>query len=158
MRRQCEGAAALPGGTVAGRSLEGRGRRHRHVCREGRFDAEDDGQGWLSSLIALRIDIANGDERVLYLAWLLGVQQGEIDDGATEPASPVGLGMPSPALESFADIVGLDGDLEAVEGAAQTSSVPPAKEMDRWIAALDEHEKVALPSRVALGETGVAPS
>jgi hypothetical protein len=121
------------------------------------FDTEDDGQGWLSSLIALRTDIANGDERVLYLAWLLGVQQGEIDGGATEPARPDGLRMPSPALESFADIMGLDRNLvaAAVEGVPETSAVPPAKEIDRWIAALDEHEKVTLLSRVARGETGV---
>jgi hypothetical protein len=121
------------------------------------FDAEDDGQGWLSSLIALRTDIASGDERALYLAWLLGVQQGEIDDGTTEPAPPDGLGTPSPALESFIDIMGLDQDLvgAAVEGAPQTSAVPRAEEIDRWIAALDEHDKVALLSRVARGETGV---
>lgn len=122
------------------------------------FDAEDDGQGWLSSSIALRADIASGDERVLYLAWLLGVQQGGIDDGATEPARPDGLGTPSPALESFIDIMGLDRDLvvAAAEGGPQTSAVPPVKEIGRWIAALDEHEKVALLTRVARGETGVA--
>jgi hypothetical protein len=121
------------------------------------FDAEDDGQGWLSSLIALRTDIASGDERALYLAWLLGVQQGEIDDGATEPARPDGLGTPSPALESLMDIMGLDRDLvaAAVEGSPRASAAPPAKEIDRWIAALDEHDKVALLSRVARGEPGV---
>jgi hypothetical protein len=121
------------------------------------FDAEDDGQGWLSSLIALRTDIASGDERTLYLAWLLGVQQGEIDDGTAEPARPDGLDTPSPALESFIDIMGLDRDLLAAvaEGRPQTSVVPPAKEIDRWIAALDEQEKVALLTRVARGETVV---
>ena len=83
--------------------------------------------------------------------------QGEIDDGTTEPAPPDGLGTPSPALESFIDIMGLDQDLvgAAVEGAPQTSAVPRAEEIDRWIAALDEHDKVALLSRVARGETGV---
>jgi hypothetical protein len=115
------------------------------------FDTEDDGQGWLSSLVPLRGEIASADERALYLAWLLGVQQGEIDDGATEPARPDGLGTPSPALESFIDIMGIDRDLvaAAVEGDPQTSAVPPAREIDRWIAALDEHERVALLSRVA---------
>lgn len=121
------------------------------------FDTEDDGQGWLSSLVPLRAEVASADERALYLAWLLGVQQGEIDDGASEPARPHGLGTPSPALESVIDIMGLDRDLvaAAVEGAPQTSVVPPAKEIDRWIAALDKHERVALLSRVARGETGV---
>jgi hypothetical protein len=31
------------------------------------FDTADDGSSWLSSLIALRADIASGDERALYL-------------------------------------------------------------------------------------------
>jgi len=122
------------------------------------FDPEDDGQGWLSSLAVIRADIAHGDERALYLSWLLDVQSGEIDDDVMEPARPDGLGHLSPALDSFIDVMGLDRDLVAatVEGAAQTSAVPPAKEIDRWIAALDEHEKVALLSRVALGETGIS--
>lgn len=60
------------------------------------FNAEDDGRGWLSSLVPLRAEVASADERAMYLAWLLGVQQGEIDDGAAEPARPDGLGTPSP--------------------------------------------------------------
>lgn len=121
------------------------------------FDAEDDGQGWLSSLIPLRTDIASGDERVLYLAWLLGVQQGDVDDDATEPVRPDGLGTPSPARESFIDIMGLDRDLvaAAMEGISQTSAGPPGRDIDRWIAALDEREQVALLSRVTRGEIGV---
>lgn len=121
------------------------------------FSAEDDGRSWLSSLIALRADIASGDERVLYLAWLLGVQQGQLDDDATEPARPDGLGTRAPSLESFVDIMGLDRDLvvAAVEGVPKTSAVLPAKEIDRWIATLDAEEQVALLSRVARGEAGV---
>ena len=121
------------------------------------FDAADDGQGWLSFLIALRMDIASGDERALYLAWLLGVQQGEIEDGAIEPALPDGIATPSPALESFIDIMGVDRDLvvAAAEGSRQASSGPSEGAIDQWIAALDEHQKVALLGRVARGEPGV---
>jgi hypothetical protein len=121
------------------------------------FDAGDDGQGWLSSLVALRAEIASGDERALYLAWLLGVQQGEIRDSSTEPAGPDGFGTLSPALESFIDIMGLDRHLvaAAMEGGRRASSVSPEKEIDRWIAALDDHDKVSLLGRVARGEAGV---
>jgi hypothetical protein len=42
-------------------------------------------------LIGLRADLASGDERFVYLAWLLDVQCGEIDDNAIEPARPEGL-------------------------------------------------------------------
>ena len=58
------------------------------------FDTSDDGSSWLSSLSGLRADIASGDERALYLGWLLDVQCGEIDDDVVEPARPEGLGQP----------------------------------------------------------------
>jgi len=121
------------------------------------FDAADDGSGWLSSLMPLRAEVARGDERALYLAWLLGVQQGEVDDRAVEPARPDGLGTLSPALETFVDVVGLNRDLLAVaaEEATPTSAAPSSKGLERWIGELDDGEKVALLCRVALGETSV---
>ena len=121
------------------------------------FDAVDDGRGWLSSLVGLRAEIANGDERALYLAWLLGVQYGEVDERAVEPARPDHLETLSPPLETFVDVVGLDRDLvaAAAEGASQGSAAPRAKELDRWIAGLDEPERVGLLSRVARGEMGI---
>lgn len=51
----------------------------------------DDGDGWLASLIPLRADLAAGDHRALYLAWLLGAQNGELEDDAIEPPVPPGL-------------------------------------------------------------------
>jgi hypothetical protein len=118
------------------------------------FDPEDDGQGWLSSLTAIRADIAGGDARALYFAWLLDVQSGEIDDDVVEPARPDGLGSLSPALDSFIDIMGLDRDLlaAAVDGASKSPAIPPAREIDTWIARLDADERVALLSRVARGD------
>jgi hypothetical protein len=118
------------------------------------FDTEDDGQGWLSSLTAIRADIAGGDARALYFAWLLDVQSGEIGDDVVEPARPGGLGSLSPALDSFIDIMGLDPDLlaAAVDGASKAPAIPPAREIDRWIARLDADERVALLSRVARGD------
>lgn len=62
------------------------------------LDTTDDGSSWLSSLIGLRADIAGGDERALYLAWLLDVQCGVITDNTVEPARPEGLENLSPAL------------------------------------------------------------
>src|SRR3989442_6215387 len=77
------------------------------------FDTAGDGSSWLSSLIALRADIASGDQRALYMAWLLDLQCGEIDDNAVEPGRPGGLGRLSPTLDSFVDIMGIDRDLIA---------------------------------------------
>ena len=57
------------------------------------FDADDDGRGWLSSLLPLRASVSSGDERFPYFGWLLGVQSGEIRDerartGASRGARP----------------------------------------------------------------------
>jgi hypothetical protein len=121
------------------------------------FDTAADGSSWLSSLIALRADIASGDERALYLAWLLDVQCGEIDDDAVEPGRPDGLGRLSPTLDSFVDIMGIDRDLiaAAAEGASRVAAAPSARQVERWIAALDTDEHVALLSRVARGDGSV---
>lgn len=121
------------------------------------FDGADDGTDWLSSLIALRGDIASGDERPLYLAWLLGVQHGEVDDEALEPGRPDGLGRLSPPLVSFIDIMGLDRNLvtAAAEGSVRTSVKPSAQDVDRWLAGLEREEHVPLLSRVARGDGSV---
>jgi hypothetical protein len=121
------------------------------------FDTADDGSSWLSSLIALRADIASGDERALYLAWLLDLQCGEIDDDALEPGRPDGLGRLSPTLDSFVDIMGIDRGLiaAAAEGASRASAAPSTRQLERWIAALDTDEHVALLARVARGDGSV---
>jgi hypothetical protein len=67
---------------------------------------DDDGSGWLASLIPL-----GGDHRALYLAWLLGVQRGEL--ASHEPPVPPGLGRLSAPLRAFADFLRIDGDLIA---------------------------------------------
>jgi hypothetical protein len=121
------------------------------------FDGAEDGTDWLSSLVGLRGDIASGDERPLYVAWLLGVQYGEIDDETLEPTRPDGLGRLSPSLESFVDIMGVDRDLvaAAAEGGARAPAAPAPREIDRWLAGLDSDEHVALLSRVARGDGSV---
>jgi hypothetical protein len=120
-------------------------------------DGADDGTNWLSPLIGLRGDIAGGDERPLYVAWLLGVQRGEIDDETLEPTRPDGLGRLSPSLERFVEIVGVDRDLvaAAAEGGTRTPAAPAAHDVDRWLASLDRDEQMALLSRVARGDGSV---
>lgn len=115
------------------------------------FDAADDGSDWLSSLIGLRADIANGDQRTPYLVWLLDVQCGVVDDDAPEPARPEGLGALSPGLESLVDVIGLDRDLVAVaaEGAPRAIAPPSSRDLHRWVSGLDGREHVALLTRVA---------
>jgi hypothetical protein len=121
------------------------------------FDPADDGSRWLSSLIGLRAELPSGDERFVYLGWLLDVQSGEIDDNVVEPARPQGLGNLSPALDSLVDIIGLDRDLvaAAAEGGPQAVPRSSARDIDRWLATLDTADHLTMLSRVARGDGGV---
>ena len=114
----------------------------------------DDGLG---PMVQARSDLATGDLRLLYLAWLLGAQWADQDDddgvADTEPPVPAGLGDLSAPLLAIADFLEIDKDLIAV--AAETS--PPLEEpaddgLAEWITALPAAEKDTLLTMVAGGE------
>lgn len=121
---------------------------------------EEEGGGWieeehdrLAAFLPVRAELASGDLRALYLAWLGCAQLGELEDEDAEPPCPPGLGSLSAALESFADFLRIDRDL--VEAAA-TASPPhlPAIDDDalrRWVSALPESEKSELLLRLVGG-------
>jgi hypothetical protein len=96
-------------------------------------DWEYDPQGRLSAIVGVRTELATGDLRPLYLAWLAGSGAGERDEDAfdrdedhkREPSAPPGLTMLTGAQQALADFLRLDGDLLAI--AAQTS--PPLDEI-----------------------------
>jgi hypothetical protein len=103
-----------------------------------------EGEGHLSSLIPVRVELAHGDLRALYLGWLLRAQTGELDDKDAEPPVPPGLGQLSPSLESLAEFLRIDGDL--LDVAAEAS--PPVgdtgldrDEVSAWVVKLAGKEK-----------------
>ena len=102
-----------------------------------------DGSGWLSSLIPIRALLVGGDYRALYLAWLLCVQSGKLDDDATEPPVPAGLGNLTASLEAFADFLRIDGDLitVAAAGSPEVDASSSGREIEEWIAALPDAGK-----------------
>jgi len=116
-------------------------------------DWNDDGSGWLSSLIPLRSDLAAGDHRALYLAWLLCVQERELDDDATEPPVPAGLGELTASLQAFADFLRIDGDLLSA-AAAQIPKADGSSSLDveRWIATLPDATKTDWLVRLVGGQ------
>jgi DDE superfamily endonuclease len=71
----------------------------------------DEDTDHLASLIPLRADIASGDLRALYLAWLTCVQSRELDEADEEPPCPSGLGRLSAPLEAFIEFMRIDRDL-----------------------------------------------
>jgi len=121
---------------------------------EGGGDWDDDGSGWLSSLMPLRADLASGDYRMLYLAWLLCVQAGELDDGTPEPPVPPGLGALTAPLKAFAEFLRLDQDLIAAAAAGSPAEGETVSDADvaGWATALPESEKTAWLLRLASGQ------
>jgi len=108
-----------------------------------------EGSGWMACLAPAREEILRGDLRALYLAWLLAVQNEELDADDTEPALPSGLGTLSAPLQSLAQFLRLDEHLmaAAAEGSAPGRTEPSG--LREWIAALPSDEKDALLTDVA---------
>lgn len=124
------------------------------------FHSEDDedadwngGDAQLSALIPLRADLARGDQRCLYLAWLRCVQGGEFEDDTEEPPVPAGLRALTGALRAFAEIMRIDGDLIAAgaEGSRDEEDSIPNEEMERWIRSLPDTERIRMLLDAAVG-------
>ena len=129
--------------------------------------SEDDSGEWvedaersLSAIVGVRAEIAAGDLRPLYLAWLAGYGTWERDESAfdredddeLEPPVPPGLATLTASQQALADFLRLDDDL--VNVAATTS--PPLenatndpRELAEWITNLSLVEKDQLLLRVA---------
>lgn len=113
----------------------------------------DDGSGWLAALAPLRSELLAGDLRLFALLWLIEVEDGTVDDQADEP--PPGVGPLTPALAALAEFLCIDGDLiEAAAGSAPAAPQfePPPSEVERFLRALPEDEKVALLLRLHADE------
>ena len=122
----------------------------RSESESGEWIEEDTGH--LSSLIPLRADIASGDLRALYLAWLACVQSGELDEADEEPPCLPGLGRLSAPLEAFVEFMRIDRDLLEVAAAGSPEAMGSAAvEVERWVSNLPEAEKTSLLVRLIEG-------
>ena len=116
---------------------------------------EEGAEDSLSSIVPVRSELAGGDRRLLYLAWLLSVDAGDSEDNDLEPAVPPGLASLSPALQSLVEFLRLDEDL--LSAAAEASKPlgriePSAAEMTGWLTRLPTEEKDELLARLASGD------
>jgi hypothetical protein len=114
-----------------------------------------DPEGRLAAIVPARSELAAGDMRPLYLAWLLVVQERQLDEDELEPPVPAGLGELSGPQRALADFLRLDPDLLAA--AAETSdpltvTAPSALVLGRWVKALPEPDKDELLLRVLRGD------
>ncbi|MFF3326522.1 hypothetical protein [Streptomyces sp. NPDC002889] len=109
-------------------------------------DGPDTAEEWLPSITRARQQVAEGDLRLLYLAWLLCLQNGELDDDDLEPALPPGLAdLPEP-LADLAEFVRIDQDLiaAAARRSPQPLPRPTLAEHRAWLATFDSGEKDAV--------------
>ncbi len=98
----------------------------------GNWADDSDGSGLLSSLIALRAEIAAGDHRALYLGWLSAALRGDLRDKEVEPPVPPGMATLSAPLKALADFLYVSADLIQVAAersqpnfSASCSPIPP---------------------------------
>ncbi|MCX4590269.1 hypothetical protein OG819_10990 [Streptomyces sp. NBC_01549] len=142
--------------------------RKGHLLLDFSYQAEEDGE-WdfstsftLASFTALRTELAAGDLRPLYLAWLSALTRWELEEDvdedeythAVEPPVPAGLARLTGPQQALADFLHVDPHL--LTAAARASGAAPSQAIDKdalanWIRALPPHEKDTLLLDAALG-------
>jgi hypothetical protein len=122
-------------------------------------DWDEDAEGSLGSIVPVRTDLAVGDRRLLYLAWLLSVDAGVLDDAELEPPVPAGLHELNDPLRTVVDFLRLNEELLAAAAEASeplTSIDPSASDMRRWVARLPAREKEDVLVRLVSGDVDVS--
>lgn len=117
----------------------------------------DDGSGWLAALAPLRADLLSGDLRVLYLAWLIGVQWEIVPGDKTEPLP--GIGPMNGGLEAFAGFFRIDPDLLQAASESDAVSETPELSAETFRASLEampDEEKTSWLYRLVQGDPRVA--
>ncbi|GAA3377927.1 hypothetical protein GCM10020367_55520 [Streptomyces sannanensis] len=120
----------------------------------------------LSDFVGLRAELAAGDMRGLYVAWLAGLTVWELaeDDEEEyarelEPPVPAGMSALTGPQRALAGFLRVGSDLLAVAAEASapaTAAAVDGRALAAWIAALPAAEKDALLVEAALG-TGPQP-
>ncbi|MEV6930903.1 hypothetical protein AB0M46_41315 [Dactylosporangium sp. NPDC051485] len=123
-------------------------------------DEDGDEEWWddeaaLASIVPVRAELAAGDNRLLYLAWLLCVQDQELDEDDLEPPVPPGLAELSGPLRSLADFLRVDEDLldmAAQASAPLTPKAPSAAALTKWVQRLPMADKDEVIVRLLRGD------
>jgi hypothetical protein len=97
----------------------------------------DEPDGQLAVMAQARSELAAGDRRLLYLAWLLALESDEVEFEETEPPVPAGLGNLSAGLQAIVDFFQIDEDLIAAAAAGTAPTAPGRTAAELWGAAAD---------------------
>ncbi len=113
---------------------------------------DEEGPGHFAAILPMRAHVVSGDLRALYLAWLLCVQSGDLDDADEEPPCPPGLRTLSAPLKAMIDFLRIDRDLvEAAAVRSQDAVEPGTEDIDRWVKSLPDADRAALLARFIEG-------
>jgi hypothetical protein len=111
----------------------------------------DEPGGQLAVMVQARSELAAGDLRLLYLAWLLALESDEVEFEETEPPVPAGLGNLSAGLRAIVDFLQIDEDLIAA-AAASSPAIEEPSGLAEWVVSLPAEEKDELLTRTVAGE------
>ncbi len=120
-------------------------------------DEWESGEGRLASLLQLREAVLDGDRTLFYLGWLLGVQQGDVEEDAAEPPVPTGLTRLSAPHKAFVDFFRIDRDLLSAAAKASPARDARAKlrpKVGAAVRGLKPAEKDKLLVRLLEGNAG----
>lgn len=123
-------------------------------------------QGALSAIVGVRNELAAGDHRALYLAWLAGYGTWERDEEAfdrdadndPEPPVPAGLRTLTAAQRALADFLRLDDDLLTVAAEAsppRNETTDNPEQLAAWVTALPGTDKDHLLLRVIQDQAAI---
>jgi hypothetical protein len=120
----------------------------------------DGGEWWededaLAAIVPVRAELAAGDIRLLYVGWLLRVQNLELDEDELEPPVPPGLAELSGPLRRLVDFLRLDEDLldTAAQASAPLSTAEPsAAALAEWVRHLPADDKDEVIVRLLRGD------
>jgi hypothetical protein len=89
----------------------------------------------------VRAQIMAGDMSAPYVAWLGGVQSGDVRDATREPPVPPGLRDLDPPTAALAELMRIDTDLLAAAAEGSRPIAHGAKQLRAWIKGLSAAEK-----------------
>jgi hypothetical protein len=105
----------------------------------------------LATLGPIRAALLQGDMGPAYVAWLLSVQAGEVDEDATEPPVPASLAAPDAALTALVEFLRVDPDLVAAAADGAEAIMIVREDVERWVKKLPARDKDAWLVEAVLG-------
>ncbi len=111
------------------------------VAEDEETDFDGGGEGVLASILPVRSEILAGDERALYLLWLLGVQTGEIQEDVVEPSVPPGLDLLTGSQAALVEFLRIDGELVVAAAAGSMPRSRASVDVGEWVAGLAAAER-----------------